>query len=233
MPQMYILAEPYEESEIDAIQTGEYIQALRLAEERARAKKSETEEKAVETSEDSQDQQAVEEETSAATTTENSESETQSTTFAEDDDLDGTSVPDSLLNTPDRDLLGMVLKTQSYIDGKPVTGPPTPTAQDRWDMTFTYETLPPDRAQRIHQMLTDRRRKALDEEFREQALEENPNVQKKEWNRGFLMHLKELSLRGKVWREEFERTVGKREKVVWHEGPPPSKHGTMAWREGK
>lgn len=232
---MYILAEPYEESEIDAIQTGEYIQALRLAEERARAKKSETEDKeVVDISEDSQDQQAAAaDETSPAPATENSESEIQLTTSAEDDDLDGTSVSDSLLNTPDRDLLGMVLKTQSYINGKPITGPPTPTAQDRWEMTFTYETLPPDRAQRLHQMSTDRRRKALDEEFREQALEENVNVQKKEWNRGFLMHLKELSSRGKVWREEFERTVGKREKVVWHEGPPPSKHGTMAWREGK
>src|SRR6202043_1530206 len=145
VPQMYILAEPYEESEIDAIQTGEYIKALRLAEERARAKKSEDKEKVVETSEGSQDQQVIDE-TSATNGTDNSESETQSTTSEEtqsttsqeDEDLDGNSVPDSLLNTSDRELLGMVLKTQSYINGTPITGPPTPTAQDRWEMTFTY-----------------------------------------------------------------------------------------------
>jgi hypothetical protein len=215
------LAEPYDESEIDAIQTGEYIQALRLAEERARAKDKATDEITAE----AQDQEPLDETPATTSGTDVSESE-------DDDDLEGT--PDSMLNPPDRELLAMVLKTQNYINGKLVSGPPIPTAEDRWEMTFTYETLPPSRAQRIHQMSTDRRRKALDEEFREQALEENPNAQKsKEWNRGFLMHLKELSMRGKTWREEFEETVGKREKVVWHEGKPPSKHGTVAWREGK
>ena len=227
---MYIMVEPYEESEIDAIQTGEYIQALRLAEERARAKEQDTTDVTVETQE-----QTIDESSESTSDPDATESEVQTSVLEDEDDLEGiSSTAESILNVSDRELLTMVLKTQNYINGKQVTGPPVPTAEDKWEMTFTYETLSPNRARRVHQMSTDRRRKALDEEFREQALEENLSSQKsKEWNRGFLLHLKELSMRGKAWREEFERTVGRREKIVWHEGKPPSKHGTVAWRDGK
>jgi len=224
---MYIMAEPYDESEIDAIQTGEYIQALRLAEERARAK-DKAAEVPVEAAAESSDQQSLDETPASTSEAQSTESEAQSTTSEDDEDVEG--LP-SLLNPSDRKLLVMVLETQNYINGKIVSGPPVPTAEDKWEMRFSFETLSPERAQRIHQMSMERRRKALDEEFREQALEGNPNAQRsKEWSRGFLMHLKELSSRGKAWREEFEKTVGKREKIVWHEGKPPSKHGTVAWK---
>ena len=42
---MYVFAEPYEEDEIDAIQTGEYIQALRMAEARGKERREKEKEK--------------------------------------------------------------------------------------------------------------------------------------------------------------------------------------------
>ena len=224
---MYIFAEPYEESEIDAIQTGEYIQALRMAEERARA----------ETEAEKQNEEAKEigEEEASRSSAEESESTSQSASEGEEaeEGEDGLSEEDVLkIRDPDRELLAMGLRTQNFINGSRITTPPAPSAHDKWEITYTFETYPPDRAKRLYQMCQERRRKAFDDEFREQALEGNENAQKaKEWSRGFLMHLKELSARGKSWRDEFEKSVQAREKVVWKEGHPPSRYGNMAWRE--
>jgi len=213
---MYVFAEPYEESEIDAIQTGEYIQALRLAEERARANTEKTE--LAKTGDQPPEETPSEESVSPSEP-------------ASEDEEGSSEIDVQKINDPDRELLAMVLRTQNFINGTRVMTPPTPTIHDKWEITYTFETYPPDRAKRLYQMCQERRRKALDEEFREQALEGNENAQKaKEWSRGFLMHLKELSARGKKWREEFEATAGAKDKVVWKQGQPPSRYGNMAWQ---
>lgn len=220
---MYVFAEPYEESEIDAIQTGEYIQALRLAEERAKADTEAEKEKAelAEIGEQPPEENPSGESVSSVSTSEP----------ASEDEEGSSEIDVQKINDPDRELLAMVLRTQNFINGTRVTTPPTPTIHDKWEITYTFETYPPDRAKRLYQMCQERRRKALDEEFREQALEGNENAQKaKEWSRGFLMHLKELSARGKKWREEFETTAGAKDKVVWRQGQPPSRYGNMAWQ---
>ena len=231
---MYVFAEPYEEDEIDAIQTGEYIQALRLAE--ARAKERKEKEKA---NEKEKEQKADAESTS--TVSETSEESKTPSSSEEDNTTDATTAENEeededtefqITQFPVRDLLAMVLKTQNYVSVKQVCGPPSPSAEDPWEITYTFETYPPDRALRLYQMCQERRRKALDEEFREQILEGNETAQKaKEWSQGFLKHLKDLSARGKKWREEFDRTTASREKVIWKEGVPPSRFKPLAWRE--
>lgn len=237
---MYIFAEPFEEAEIDAIQTGEYIQAVRMAEERARA---EAEEKSMklpdpvveagisssDTEVPSESETNAEMESESSTFENESDEEPSSSSLSEETDEFGVVTDDK---TPPRPLLAMCLKAQNFINGNRVDGPPTPTAADRWEITYTLENFDETRGTRLHKMSQDRRRKAFDDEFREQALEGKESAEKtKEWNRAFLMHLKELSQRGKIWREGFEKTVEDKEKVVWKEGPPPSKHGMMAWRE--
>jgi hypothetical protein len=222
---MYIFAEPFLEDEIDAIQTGEYIQALRMAEARARAEK---EKKKPETESTTNTNETLN--ISEASTSSEADDTTE-VEASENEDSD-QSADMEIPQFPIRDLLAMVLKAQNYINGQQITGPPTPSAEDRWEMTYTFETYPQDRGLRLYQMSQERRRKALDDEFREQALEENETAQKaKAWNSGFLKHLKDLSLRGKNWRDEFERTMGSREKVIWKEGPPPSNFGLVAWKE--
>ena len=154
---------------------------------------------------------------------------TESTTESDENDEDSNL---EISQFPVRDLLAMVLKTQNYVSGKQVGGPPSPSVEDPWEITYTFETYPPDRALRLYLMCQERRRKALDEEFREQILEGNETAQKaKEWSQGFLKHLKDLSSRGKKWREEFDRTTVSKEKILWKEGIPPSKFKSMAWRE--
>lgn len=227
---MYIFAEPYEEEEIDAIQTGEYIQALRMAEARARADKEKKEMSVSAASpSDTHVSEGSDESKASSSSEEDNDTTVSERTETEEDD-ESTDV--QISQFPVRDLLAMALKTQNYINGQQVSGSPMPSAEDRWEMTYTFETYSPDRGLRLYQMSQERRRKALDEEFREQALEGNEAAQKaKAWSSGFLQHLKELSLRGKHWREEFDRTMGSREKVVWKEGPPPSRFGDMAWKE--
>jgi hypothetical protein len=237
---MYIFAEPFEEAEIDAIQTGEYIQAIRMAEERARTKAAEKNLKVpdptVEAGLSSLDIEASSEsETSAEMESESSTSEVDSdaelSSSSASEEADESAVTSEDKNPP-RPLLAMCLKSQNFINGKRVDGPPTPTAADRWEITYTLESFQNTRGTRLNTMSQDRRRKAFDDDFREQALEGKESAERtKEWSRGFLRHLKDLSQRGKSWRKGFEKTVGDKEKVVWKEGPPPSKHGMMAWRE--
>jgi hypothetical protein len=233
---MYIFAEPYDESEIDAIQTGEYIKAVRLAEERARAEaaeKSKTLGIDAETSASETDTPATTEaetvaETEASSVTSETDAEAESISTEESEDLASNSED----ITPSRPLLTMSLKAENFVNGVSVEGPPLPTAEDRWEIAYTFDDYEPNRAIRLHKMSQDRRRKAFDEDFREQALEGKESALKnKEWSAGFLAHLKELSQRGKVWREEFEQKVGNNEKMVWKQGPPPSKYGMMAWKE--
>jgi len=224
---MYILAEPFEESEIDAIQTGDYIQALRLAEERARA---------TEKAEETQEAKEIDEEATESSVEESESPPPEESTSSEDElNEDGLITEDiERINDPDRELLAMVLRSHNFINGTRVTTPPTPTAHDKWEITYDFEIYSPERGKRILQMCQDRRRRALDEEHREQALEESEKAKKsKEWNRSFLLHLKDLSARGKKWREEFEKDPRAQEKVVWHEEHPPSRYGVMTWRNGQ
>lgn len=228
---MYLFAEPYEEDEIDAIQTGEYIQALRLAEARAKERKEKEKEK--DQKPDTASVSTISDASNESKTTSSSEEEKETTENSTTENDEKDEDPDlEITQFPVRDLLAMVLKTQNYVSGKQVVGPPSPSAEDPWEITYTFETYPPDRALRLYQMCQERRRKALDEEFREQILEGSETAQKaKEWSQGFLKHLKDLSARGKKWREEFDRTTTSREKVIWKEGIPPSKFKSMAWRE--
>jgi len=225
---MYVFAEPFLEDEIDAIQTGEYIQALRMAEARARAEKAKEKKEKPETESTTNTSETSDK--SEASTSSEADDTTEVEASENEDSDESTDI--GIPQFPVRDLLAMVLKSQNYINGQQVTGPPTPSAEDRWEMTYTFETYQPDRGLRLYQMSQERRRKALDDEFREQALEGNETAQKaKAWNSGFLKHLKDLSLRGKNWRDEFERTMGSREKIVWKEASPPSNFGSMAWKE--
>lgn len=223
---MYIFAEPYDKTEIDAIQTGEYIKALRLAEERTRVAKAKATSGNVEMSSDT---------TSTTEPIESSSSETDSadaeapTTENEETDEIMDLQPSQF---PVRELLAMKVKTQNYINGVQCLGSPTPNAEDRWEIAYSFETYPPERGLRLYQMCQDRRRKALDDEFRDQALEESESARRaKEWSYGFLMHLKDLSSRGRKWREEFERTAGARQKMVWKQGTPPSNFNEMIWKD--
>lgn len=296
---MYIFAEPYDEAEIDAIQNGEYFQALKFAEARAKAEKEakaakalaeleeterlEAEATLVETTAPEQEQaevategeaevsaeaegeivgESVTAESEAAETetpieaapaeeisaealpsessTEPSTSEPQEVESTESEESTEDVGPDPALEG--RPLLGMVLKVQNYINGSQITTPPTLGPTDTWEISYSFERYPEDRARRLYTMSSERRRKAHDEEFREQAQEDgqtdespadkvNSNKSKaKDWNREFLAHLKDLSERGREWREEFDRMFEGREKIVWRGGEPPSKFGEMMWR---
>jgi len=224
---MYIFAEPYDEDEIDAIQTGEYIQALRLAEEQARREK---EQKAAATASTSTPTESTEPEvdegkTEIGETSASVESKSGSEAQEEEESLQNFE-----FGTP-RDILPMVLRCRNYINGTQVTGPPKPSAEDKWELGYTFEILPPERGLRLYQMCQERRRKAFDDEFREQLLEESESAKKsKEWGDAFLMHLKDLSMRGKKWRDEFEQMFGARDKIVWKEGLPPSKFIKPTWK---
>jgi hypothetical protein len=301
---MYIFAEPYDEEEIDAIQNGEYFQALKLAEARARAEKeakaakalAELEEQerleaeaaesveagalpteAVESAEQVESEAEInaeadepfdEESAVADSASEASEPAPTEETSAETVSSEHLSIEDSPANEsgpdesddikyviedlgsdsepdpdPTRPLLAMVLKVQNYINGNQITTPPTLGPTDKWEITYTFERYADDRARRLYAMCSERRRKAHDEEFREQAGESadegrnspadrvaSGKVKAKDWNREFLAHLRDLSERGRQWREEFNRVFEGREKVVWREGMPPSKFGEMKWR---
>lgn len=217
---MYIFAEPYDEDEIDAIQTGEYIQALRLAEEQARREKEQKEAATASTSTPTESTTSTEPDVAAPV-----EMKPESDVKEEDESLQNFE-----FGTP-RDILAMVLRCRNYINGQQVGGSPNPSAEDKWELGYTFEVLSPERGLRLYQMCQDRRRKAFDEEFREQLLEESESAKKsKDWSEAFLMHLKELSTRGKKWREEFDQMFGSRDKVVWKEGVPPSKFIKPAWK---
>jgi hypothetical protein len=284
LPQMYIFAEPYEEEEIEAIQNGEYFQALRMAEERARAEAAEAAERAevlkaksaesaaesttadepVPTAESEFDETQKMDESSDAlaerviSTVETPAFAGPDETFipeeaaadrlvAEDEealsDSAQTDVEEAISDSmqtdatekpqvSDRGLLSMVLKAQSFINGTLCTTSPSPSGSDKWEMAFTFEDYSDDRGRRLHQMSESRRRKALDEEYREQASEGNDTAKKaKEWSQGFRQHLKSLSQKGKAWRQEFDKKNAEKGKVVWREGRPPSRYGDMAWRE--
>jgi len=227
---MYIFAEPYDEDEIDAIQTGEYIRALRVAEEQSRRER---------------EQKAAAAQAAATAAASESNTTTEASTPAEPEvdasmeaklgnDIQENEDDDGLQNfefeTP-RDILPMVLRCRNYINGQLVEGPPKPSANDKWELGYTFEVSSPERGLRVYQMCQDRRRKALDDEFREQLLEDSESAKKsKDWNDAFLMHLKDLSIRGKKWREEFDHMFGSKEKVVWKEGVPPSKFNAPAWK---
>jgi hypothetical protein len=303
VPQMYIFAEPYDEAEIDAIQNGEYFQALKVAEARAKAEKEakaakalaeleeketleaeatsaegstglekeqvevvaerETEEVNAEAEREIVEESVTAESEAAATETPieaapvealPSESSTEQSTSEIQDAAESTSTEESDENNSTADdldldvahegrpLLAMVLKAQNYVNGNQITTSPTLGPTDTWEISYTFERYPDDRARRLFAMCSERRRKAHDEEFREQAQEDgesaespvdrvNSNKSKaKDWNREFLAHLKDLSERGREWREEFNRMFGGREKVVWRGGEPPSKFGEMTWR---
>jgi hypothetical protein len=346
---MYVFAEPYEEHEIDAIQNGEYFQALKLAEARVRSEREakaadalsesqENEDRQPETSEhvertraeagtaekpQSAEMAAVEEPQSAdnmeqnesstsnepetdsdhsqkenwevdSTTSENSTldapsadtvpwespqletttaldtsaSETQATIpipkplpsdpsneshetkSSSTEDLDDDVLESEARKLPPRDLLAMVLKVQNYINGFQITAPPNPGPEDKWEISYTLERYSDHRAARLYQMCSERRRKAHDDEFREQIMNDNTPTDKeetadktgpgdkvaagktraKDWNQGFLAHLRELSLRGKKWRNEFNEMFAWKEKVVWKECTPPSNFGQMEWK---
>ena len=192
---MYIFAEPYEENEIEAVQNGEYIKALRMAEARARAEKEKEKNAKSATPADESDltleeltSNAIEEPLDDSKTSSSSEEEKDMSEEIEETEGDSNV---EFNQPPVKDVLAMILKAQNHINGKQVTGPPKPTAQDLWEITYTFETCPPDRAIRLYQMCQERRRKVLDEEFREQILEPNETARKaKEWNQGFLKHLK-------------------------------------------
>jgi len=322
VPQMYIFAEPYEEHEIDAIQNGEYFQALKVAEARSRAEKEAKAAKALaepqqyeaDTAESTNaetvsteqsrcpdnieptelsasietDQLNSETEgpcgdkgTSAETISETPSTEQQPSEFRESgaisasqtsppDTKEAVSVPDPVMpdretdasnesdenksaiddvevepepepsQVPPREILAMALKVQNYINGHQISVSPTPGPEDTWEISYTFERYPNDRAMRLFLMCSDRRRKAHDDEFRDQVVGEGlpadkvsaAKIKAKEWSSGFLSHLRDLSLRGKKWRREFNEKFGDREKVVWKGGRPPSKFEEMTWKEG-
>jgi len=132
---------------------------------------------------------------------------------------------------PPREILAMVLKVQNYINGKQISMPPTPRPEDAWEISYTFERRADNCAMRLYLMCTERRRKAYDDEFRDQVNGEglsadNASAAKtkaRDWSYGFMAHLLDLSLQGKKWRAEFNDRFGDREKVVWKEGRPPSK----------
>jgi hypothetical protein len=264
VPLMYIFAEPYDEEEIETIQSGEFIQAVRVAEEKSRAaKKVSREAEGAESSvlptaandlDNENAESTASDETSEALSNsdmatsgssevdtgdesliaENLEGESSSTEGDEDSLVEDSfsADPEDKLRLPDRELLVMGLQTQNYINGNIVTSPPTPNSYDKWEIDFKIEKYPLPRAQRLHKMSQERRRKALDNEFREQASEGSVASKKAaDWNRSFVQHLKRLSRAGKRWRDEFERKWGDKEKIVWREGRPPSSYGDMAWRD--
>ena len=222
---MYIFAEPYDEDEIDAIQTGEYIRALRVAEEQSRREKEQKDAAAAASSE-------------STTTTDPSppaEPEIGPSIEAKlGNDIQENEDDDGLQNfefkTP-RDMLPMVLRCRNYINGQLVDGAPKPSADDKWELGYTFEISSPERGLKLYRMCQERRRKALDDDFREQLLGDSESAKKsKDWNDAFLMHLKDLSTRGKKWREEFDKMLGSKDKTIWKEGVPPSKFNPPAWK---
>ena len=318
MPQMYIFAEPYEEHEIDAIQNGEYFQALKLAEARSRAEReakaakalAEPERYEADAAESTNAETVSTEQSQRPDNTEQTElpasveadrlnSETEdgcgdtgtSQTVSEiastepepsesgaisasqtspPDTQEAVPVPDPVVpdrevdisnesdenksaiddgetervsepsHVPPREILAMALKVQNYINGHQISVSPAPGPEDTWEISYTFERYPDDRAMRLYLMCSERRRKAHDDEFRDQVVGEGlpaakvsaAKVKAKEWSSGFLAHLRDLSLRGKEWRKEFNEKFGDREKVVWQGGRPPSKFEEMTWKEG-
>jgi len=224
---MYIFAEPYDDDEIDAIQTGDYIRALRVAEKQSRelkaaADKAASTTAATESTTPPEPSTPVEPEVGASMETK------LGTDAQETEDEDG--LQNLGFETP-RDMLPMVLRSRNYINGQHVEGAPKPSADDKWEIGYSFEVSSPERGLKVYQMCQERRRKALDDEFREQLLGDSDSARKsKDWNDAFLMHLKDLSTRGKKWREEFDRMFASKEKIVWKEGVPPSKFNPPAWK---
>ena len=266
VPMMYIIAEPYDEDEIEAIQNGEYMRALRLAEEqeRQRARSTPTEDKPLEcTASNTETTAEPTAETTTETTTETTaeataEATTNVTTDANTDvttdvttdaTSDVTSTETSIstdsvaetnnsdppqdpllagpisetekLQNPTREILGMVLRTHNYIDGIHVVGPPKITAKNKWEVTYRFETIPKDRAQKLLEKMLDRQRKAFDEDFREHIFDETAAGERnRKWRAGFQKTLTDLSLQGARWRKAFESKNKGRKKVIWKQGSP-------------
>jgi hypothetical protein len=216
---MYIFAEPYSEAEIDTIQTGEYLQALRLAEnhidsENVKEPRSESED-------------AVSHDGENVSTTSPSVEAGPSMSSEEEDDLKenngaemnsengDTDIPN--VQSSERDLLAMALTVNHFVNNLPVYEPPTPSVLDTWEIAYTFMPFPSERGRRLYKMCQERRRKAFDEEIRERGLDSM-----KTRSKTFIRRLRYLSNKGMKWREDFEKTFGDREKVVWKPGPPPS-----------
>jgi hypothetical protein len=224
---MYIFAEPYDEDEIDAIQTGDYIRALRVWEKQSRelnaaVAKAASTEAASESTTPTEPSAPAEPEVGASM---EAKAETDSQETEDDEGLQNLD-----FETP-RDMLPMVLRSRNYINGQLVQGTPQPSADDKWEIGYSFEVSSPERGLKVYQMCQERRRKALDDGFREQLLGDTETAKRlKAWTDAFLMHLKDLSTRGKKWREEFDQMFGSKEKIVWKEGVPPSKFNPPAWK---
>ena len=207
---MYIFAEPYDEDEIDAIQTGDYIRALRVAEKQSRELKAAAA-KTASTTAASESTTPPEPSTPAEPEVGASMEAKLGTDAQETEDDDGLQNLD--FETP-RDMLPMVLRSRNYINGQLVEGASNPSANDKWEIGYSFEVSSPERGLRVYQMCQERRRKALDDDFREQLLGDSDSARKsKDWNDAFLMHLKDLSTRGKKWRRNLTRCLGQRRKL--------------------
>jgi len=266
---MYVIAEPYGEDEIEAIQNGEYMRALRLAEEqeRQRARSTPTEDKPPEcTASNTETTAESAAETTTETTTEaTAEATTNVTTDATSDvtpdaasDVTSTETPmstDSVAETnnsdlpqdpllagpiseteklqnPTREILGMVLRTHNHIDGIHIVGPPKITANNKWEVTYRFETIPEDRARKLLEKMLDRQRKAFDEDFREHIFDETAAGERnRKWRAGFQKTLTDLSLQGARWRKAFESKNKGRKKVIWKQGSPSQTNFESAARK--
>jgi hypothetical protein len=130
------------------------------------------------------------------------------------------------LHDRDRPLLGMILQTQHFINHQPWHERPNPSSVDRWEVGYRFEILDPNRASSLHKMCLERQRKAFYEVRKPAEDGGKPN----KWKLSYLKFMRQLSSAGKKWRCNLEKERGNRENIVWREGPPPSRYGTMKWK---
>jgi hypothetical protein len=141
-----------------------------------------------------------------------------------------TEADEALLNVdrladPKGPVLGMILRTHNFINGQRWFFPPTPSAVDTWEVGYNFEVLDDERAIKQYKASLTRRKKLF---YELKKVQESSRTG--QWRISFLKKMRQMSLEGKKFRAELEKQIGDREKVIWREGSPPSRYGTMKWR---
>ncbi len=129
-------------------------------------------------------------------------------------------------STQDQDhspILAMTLTTRNKVNGSYVTRPTKLTESDQWSVEYSLaEIESPSKAWNLYGACQNRRKKKLDDdEQKEEDVAKNY----------YLRKIRDLSEKGREWRDAQDRIEGLREKVVLHgEGKDNAREGRMSER---
>ena len=107
---------------------------------------------------------------------------------------------------PGSEVLAMALTIRNKINGKFVQRPENIGPDDKWSIEYSLEEVPkPDRAWSLYLACQERRRRKLDG-LNEKQEDDSVNY--------YIQHLRKLSRKGAVWREEMDKKEQGRKVVV-------------------